>query len=36
MEEEPIEGEHPYVYLDGIALKRSWVCTHTLLRLERG
>jgi putative transposase len=20
----PIEGEHPYVYLDGIALKRSW------------
>lgn len=21
---EPIEGEHPYVYLDGICLKRSW------------
>ena len=21
---QPIEGEHPYVYLDGIALKRSW------------
>jgi len=20
----PIKGEHPYVYLDGIALKRSW------------
>ena len=20
----PIEGEHPYVYLDGISLKRSW------------
>jgi putative transposase len=20
----PIEGEHPYVYLDGICLKRSW------------
>ena len=20
----PIEGEHPYVYLDGIVLKRSW------------
>jgi putative transposase len=20
----PIEGEHPYVYLDGIALKRTW------------
>jgi putative transposase len=20
----PIEGQHPYVYLDGIALKRSW------------
>ena len=20
----PIEGEHPYVYLDGIAMKRSW------------
>jgi putative transposase len=20
----PIEGEHPYVYLDGIALRRSW------------
>jgi transposase-like protein len=20
----PIEGEHPYVYLDGLALKRSW------------
>ena len=20
----PIEGSHPYVYLDGIALKRSW------------
>jgi len=20
----PVEGEHPYVYLDGIALKRSW------------
>ena len=20
----PIEGEHPYVYLDGIWLKRSW------------
>ena len=20
-----IEGEHPYVYLDGICLKRSWV-----------
>jgi putative transposase len=20
----PIEGEHPYIYLDGIALKRSW------------
>jgi transposase-like protein len=20
----PIEGDHPYVYLDGIALKRSW------------
>ena len=22
--ERPIEGEHPYVYLDGISLKRSW------------
>jgi putative transposase len=22
--ERPIEGEHPYVYLDGIVLKRSW------------
>jgi transposase-like protein len=22
--ERPIEGEHPYVYLDGIYLKRSW------------
>jgi putative transposase len=21
----PIEGEHPYVCLDGIVLKRSWV-----------
>src|SRR5215213_2399880 len=21
---QPIEGEHPYVYLDGIWLKRSW------------
>jgi transposase-like protein len=21
---QPIEGEHPYVYLDGIVLKRSW------------
>ena len=20
----PIEGEHPYVYLDGVVLKRSW------------
>jgi putative transposase len=20
----PIKGEHPYVYLDGIVLKRSW------------
>src|SRR5256886_15402959 len=20
----PLEGEHPYVYLDGIVLKRSW------------
>jgi transposase-like protein len=20
----PIDGEHPYVYLDGIVLKRSW------------
>ena len=20
----PIEGEHPYIYLDGIVLKRSW------------
>jgi len=20
----PIEGEHPYVYLDGVYLKRSW------------
>ena len=20
----PIEGEHPYVYLDGMVLKRSW------------
>ena len=20
----PIEGEHPYVYLDGIVLKRTW------------
>jgi transposase-like protein len=20
----PIEGEHPYVYLDGIVLRRSW------------
>jgi len=20
----PIEGEHPYVYLDGIVMKRSW------------
>jgi transposase-like protein len=20
----PIEGEHPYVYMDGIVLKRSW------------
>ena len=20
----PIEGEHPYVYLDGIVIKRSW------------
>ena len=20
----PIEGEHPYVYLDGIVLKRNW------------
>lgn len=20
----PIRGEHPYVYLDGIVLKRSW------------
>ena len=23
----PIEGEHPYVYLDGIVLKRSWAGT---------
>jgi putative transposase len=22
----PIEGEHPYVYLDGIVMKRSWAC----------
>jgi transposase-like protein len=22
--EQPIEGEHPYLYLDGIVLKRSW------------
>ena len=21
---QPIEGEHPYVYLDGVVLKRSW------------
>jgi hypothetical protein len=21
---QPIEAEHPYVYLDGIVLKRSW------------
>ncbi len=21
----PIEGAHPYLYLDGIVLKRSWV-----------
>ena len=21
---QPIEGEHPYLYLDGIVLKRSW------------
>ena len=21
---DPLEGEHPYVYLDGIVLKRSW------------
>ena len=20
----PIEGEHPYIYLDGIVMKRSW------------
>ena len=24
MAQEAIEGEHPYVYLDGIVLKRSW------------
>ena len=23
-QDRPIEGEHPYVYLDGIVLKRSW------------
>ena len=22
----PIEGEHPYVHLDGIVLERSWAC----------
>src|SRR5947207_1605867 len=30
----PIEGEHPYVYLDGMVLKRSWageVCNVSLL-----
>src|SRR5262249_23371546 len=30
----PIEGEHPYIYLDGIVLKRSWageVCNVSLL-----
>ena len=31
----PIEGEHPYVYLDGIVLKRSWAgevrpCTRSI------
>jgi hypothetical protein len=29
----PIEGEHPYVYLDGIVLKRTWVGEVTLARL---
>jgi putative transposase len=24
----PIEGEHPYVYLDGVVLKRSWAATY--------
>jgi putative transposase len=27
----PIEGEHPYVYLDGIVLKRSWAGDESLL-----
>ena len=27
----PIEGEHPYVYLDGIVLKRSWARNVSLL-----
>ena len=30
----PIEGEYPYVYLDGIVLKRSWggeVCNVSVL-----
>jgi hypothetical protein len=27
----PIEGEHPYVYLDGIVLKRSWAGNVSLL-----
>jgi hypothetical protein len=24
-----VEGEHPYVYLDGIVLKRSWAASPT-------
>lgn len=30
----PIEGQHPYVYLDGIVMKRSWageLCNVSLL-----
>jgi Transposase, Mutator family/Transposase domain (DUF772) len=32
----PIEGDHPYVYLDGIVLKRSWERSATSRVNERG
>jgi hypothetical protein len=32
----PIEGEHPYAYLDGIVLKRSWAGEVRNRRNQRG
>jgi putative transposase len=30
----PIEGEHPYVYLDGIVLKHSWADEVRLIAVQ--